>query len=68
MCYPFYRVFFNKCITVLLTYSRGLQQKRDNAEEIHICIINSELNKDGPRVHIEPHIVEQIVEGAVDKD
>lgn len=50
-----------------LTYSRGLQQECDNAEEVHVSIINGELYKDGPGVHIQPFVPEQILKGAVDE-
>ncbi len=50
-----------------LTYSCGLQQECDDAEEVHVSIINGELYKDRPCVHIQPFVPEQIVKGAVDE-
>lgn len=51
-----------------LTYSWALHQECDDTEEVHICIINSELNKYCPRVHIQPFIYEKILKCAVDEE
>lgn len=50
-----------------LTYSCGLHQECDNAEEVHISVVNGELCKDRPCVCIQPFVLEQILKGAVDE-
>lgn len=52
--------------TFNLTYSCRLKQESDDAEEVHVSIINSELHKDRPGVHIQPFIPEQMLKGAAD--
>lgn len=53
--------------TLNLTYSCGLQQECDDAEEVDISIIHSELHKDRPGVLIQPFVPEQRLKGAVDE-
>lgn len=43
----------------------GLQQKGDDAEEVHVSVKYSELYEDHPCVWIQPFVHEQILEGAV---
>lgn len=52
---------------MVLTYCGGLHQESDDAEEVHICIINSELNKDGSCVHVQPFILKKILKCAVEE-
>lgn len=54
--------------TLNLTYACGLQQECDDAEEVHISIIDSELYKDRPSVHIQPFVPEQILKDAIDEE
>lgn len=51
--------------TSSLTYSCGFKQECDDAEEVDISIINGELHKDRPGVHIQPLVSEQRLKGAI---
>lgn len=47
-----------------LTDGGGLQHERDNAEEVDVGIVNSELHKDGLGVHVKPGVVIKVLEGS----
>lgn len=46
----------------LPTYPCGLQHQRDNAEEIDVGIVHSELNKDSLGVDVKPGVVIKVPE------
>lgn len=52
----------------LLTDCWGLHQECDDTEEVHVRIINCELHKYGPCVHVEPFTPEKTLQCAVDED
>lgn len=51
--------------TLILTYSSGLQQECDDAEEVDISVINRELHKDCSSVPIQPLGLGEITEDPV---
>lgn len=46
------------------TYSRSLQQERNDAEEVDVSIINCELHKDRSGVAIQPFVPEEMLKGS----
>lgn len=49
----------------LLTYGCGLQHERDNAEEVDVGVVHSELNKDALGVRVKPRAVIKVLKGPV---
>lgn len=46
------------------TYSRSLQQERNDAEEVDVRVINCELHKDRSGVAIQPFVPEEMLKGS----
>lgn len=46
------------------TYSRSLQQERNDAEEVDVSVINCELHKDRSGVAVYPFVPEEMLKGS----
>lgn len=46
------------------SYGCGLQYECDNAEEVDVCVVHSELHEDGLGVCIKPGVVIKVLQGS----